>query len=346
MEERIIEDEGRIIKVKRNRAGGIEDVTEDALAPAAPAAPAGEAAEGERETPAPAAPDGEAGNGEAETPAPAAEPAEDGEEVEIAFDYPDEEYDEDMVGLTPSQLKRAQEERERARKEAEAEAEKLAAEGKKALLSGDYAAAEGFFSQALAYNEEHLGALEGVWESRTQGFEDIAPFFVPENAEKFAGMPEEVRSAILERVGERLKEERAALLEEMRPLKAAVGEAREARRGALSDNKRYYLVRTAIFGGAFVLFLVLTGVFSAFLLRTPDSWPVICMGVSGVLALIAFICLVLFLRGLVFAMRLAADNEKNEGTEDGRRLDVLEEELYCLTEVLGEDTAPAIDGGS
>ena len=319
MEERIIEDEGRTIKVKRNALGGIEDATDGAL-------PEGGTAEG--------ASSPEAGPGGTE------------EDVEFAVDFPEEEYDEDMVGLTPSQLKRAQEERERARREAEEAEEardKLIAEGKKALSSLDYAAAEKFFSQALAYDEESAEALLGVWESRTQGFTDDSPFFIEENAEKFAGMPEEVRAPILERVGSRLQDARQGILEEMRPLKAAVEEAREARRGALDANKRYYLVRTAAFGIAAVLFLALMGVFSAFLLRTSGSWPAVCMAVFGGLALLCLIFLVVFLRGLVFALRLSHDNEKNEGTEDGRRLALLEREEHCLKLVLEGEEEPAFD---
>ena len=316
MEERIIEDEGRTIKVKRNALGGIEDATDGAL-------PEGGAAEGA------SSPD--AGPGGTE------------EDVEFAVDFPEEEYDEDMVGLTPSQLKRAQEERERARREAEEARDKLISEGKKALSSLDYAAAEKFFSQALAYDGESAEALLGVWESRTQGFTDDSPFFIEENAEKFAGMPEEVRSPILERVGSRLQDARQGILEEMRPLKAAVEEAREARRGALDANKRYYLVRTAAFGIAAVLFLALMGVFSAFLLRTSGSWPAVCMAVFGGLALLCLIFLVVFLRGLVFALRLSHDNEKNEGTEDGRRLALLEREEHCLRLVLEGEEEPAFD---
>lgn len=316
MEERIIEDEGRTIKVKRNALGGIEDATDGAL-------PEGGAAEG--------------------ASSPDAGPGGTQEDVEFAVDFPEEEYDEDMVGLTPSQLKRAQEERERARREAEEARDKLIAEGKKALSSLDYAAAEKFYSQALTYDEESAEALLGVWESRTQGFTDDSPFFIEENAEKFAGMPEEVRSSILERVESRLQDARQGILEEMRPLKAAVEEAREARRGALDANKRYYLVRTAAFGIAAVLFLALMGVFSAFLLRTSGSWPAVCMAVFGGLALLCLIFLVVFLRGLVFALRLSHDNEKNEGTEDGRRLALLEREEHCLRLVLEGEEEPAFD---
>ena len=316
MEERIIEDEGRTIKVKRNALGGIEDATDGAL-------PEGGTAEG--------------------ASSPDAGPGGTQEDVEFAVDFPEEEYDEDMVGLTPSQLKRAQEERERARREAEEARDKLIAEGKKALSSLDYAAAEKFYSQALTYDGESAEALLGVWESRTQGFTDDSPFFIEENAEKFAGMPEEVRSSILERVGSRLQDARQGILEEMRPLKAAVEEAREARRGALDANKRYYLVRTAAFGIAAVLFLALMGVFSAFLLRTSGSWPAVCMAVFGGLALLCLIFLVVFLRGLVFALRLSHDNEKNEGTEDGRRLALLEREEHCLRLVLEGEEEPAFD---
>ena len=101
MEERIIEDEGRTIKVKRNALGGIEDATDGAA-------------------------DGETSEG-------ASSPESREDDVEFAVEFPEEEYDEDMVGLTPSQLKKLQEERERARREAEEARDKLIAEGKKAL---------------------------------------------------------------------------------------------------------------------------------------------------------------------------------------------------------------------
>ena len=166
MEERIIEDEGRTIKVKRNALGGIEDAT-DGTAPSA------------------------------EVPEERADAADD---VEIDVDFPEEEYDESLVGLTPSQLERARAERERARQEAERERDKLTAEGEKALAARDYDAAERFFSQALMYDGESVPAQKGVWESRTQGFTDDAPFFIPENAEKLAEAPEEVRSYVLGRV--------------------------------------------------------------------------------------------------------------------------------------------------
>ena len=148
MEERIIADEGRTIKVKRNALGGIEDAT-DGTAPSADA------------------------------PEERADAADD---VEIDVDFPEEEYDESLVGLTPSQLERARAERERARQEAERERDKLTAEGEKALAARDYDAAERFFSQALMYDGESVPAQKGVWESRTQGFTDDAPFFIPENA--------------------------------------------------------------------------------------------------------------------------------------------------------------------
>ena len=309
MEERIIEDEGRTIKVKRNAVGGIEDAV-DAAAPAGGAAISGDAQDSNL--------------------------AED-DEVEFAFDFPEEEYDEDMVGLTPSQLKKREEERPRAHEHTSRGPDKLIAEGKRALKAGDYAAAEGLFSQALVYDEQSAEAQKGAWESRTRGFTDDSPFFVLENAERLAGAPEEVRRYVLSKAGDRLEEARAGLLEEIRPLKAAVLEAREARRGALKDNKKYYAVRTAVFGAAAALFLVLLGIFSAFILRTPENWPVICMAVMGGMALLSLIFFIVYLRGLVFAVRLLSDNEKDEATEDGRRLQGLSEQLACLTLVLGED---------
>lgn len=201
MEERIIEDEGRTIKIKRNALGGIEDATDGAL------------------------PDGETPEG---AHSPEAGVRERGRRRGICRRLPRRRVRRRHGRAHPFAAEKGAG-RARARPPRGGRGAGQAHCGrKKALSSLDYAAAEKSFSQALTYDEECVEALLGVWESRTQGFTDDSPFFIEENAEKFARMPKEVRSFILERVGSRLQDARQGILEEMRPLKAAVEEAREA----------------------------------------------------------------------------------------------------------------------
>ena len=72
------------------------------------------------------------------------------EEAEYSVEF-DGEYDEDLVGLTPTQLKEELERRERLREEAHAEAVKYLAAGEEAFEKGDFARAERDFRDALSY---------------------------------------------------------------------------------------------------------------------------------------------------------------------------------------------------
>ena len=110
----------------------------------------------------------------------------DGTEEEYVFDVPEEEYDEALVGLTPSQLERALEERKKAEEEARAEFAKLIASGEEALAAGDYVEAETFYAQADRYVFEDERVPVGLWTARTRNFTLKEPFYVLEQAEAFA----------------------------------------------------------------------------------------------------------------------------------------------------------------
>ena len=223
-------------------------------------------------------------------------------EEELVLELPEEEYDEDLVGLTPSQLKEELERRERALREAREESEKLTLAGAEKLGEGAFEEAESFFAQALTYD--------------------------PENAE------EEVRAFVKERAGARLEGEREAFRAEERPLREKVEESMEFRRGYFRDNRNYFLVRFGIFFGLFALCLVGAGISASFIYSTRGITPIVLIACFGGAALVMLAVAIVFARKLVVANRLCRENEKLSSTEDGARLAYLQDRLHCLDLVL------------
>lgn len=296
MEERIIDDP-RKIKVKRNVAGGVEDAT-DALAD-----------EAERSV---------------------------GEE-EIALELPEtDEYDEDLVGLTPSQLKAALEQRERAAQEAREERDKLLREGRKEREAGNFAGAEPYFVQATVYDPDCLEAKEGIWCCRTREFKDLAPLYELANAKEIADSGDGLKAFVRERAGERLRADREEYEREVAPLRETFAGAQNERREAFRKNRDYYLVRFGICFGVFLLFVLAAGVSAYFIVRTMSVLPIALVGTFGGLALIALIAALVYAHKLYVAQRLCSDNEKLSTTGEGARLSELEGRLLCLKLLLDD----------
>ncbi len=299
MEERIIEkEEGRKIKVTRTAAGGIDDAVEEGTA---------------------------AGTAETE---------------EVVLDLPEgaeDEYDEDLVGLTPSQLQRALEERKRAEEEARAECEKLLAEAKQAMSAKKYEQAETLYRQALVYDADCREAKEGVWLSATRNFEDLSVFYRKETAEALSDADAEEKAFIRAHAGERLQKERDEIAAEEEPLFLTFSEARKKRRDVFGQNRRYYLLRFAIFLGITLLFAIAAGVSSYFIVRTQSIAPVVLTIVFGALCVLALAVMIVFSRKLYEACRYCSANEKLSSTEEGKRLAFLQERLQCLDSVLKDE---------
>ncbi len=295
MEERIIDTEdSRKIKIKRTAEGGIADA-EDALAEES-----GEAVE-----------------------------------EETVFDLPEtDEYDEDLVGLTPSQLEAELKRRERAAEEARREHDGLVALAEEAYAAKDYAKAESLYAQALVYVPDSAAAQRGLWTARTSDFTDTEPFYDEDNALALAQSDEETRAFVLGRAGNKLNAEREALLAEIEPLRPVVTEAQEKRRAAFAANRKYYLVRFGGLLGAFVLALIGIFVSASYIVRTTTIVPVVLTAVFGGVALLFLALTIVCSRKLLVAHRLCAENEKLSSTEEGARLEELLDRLSCLDEAL------------
>lgn len=259
-------------------------------------------------------------------------PEEEADDYTLEFDG--EEYDEALVGLTPSQLKEELERRERLRAEAHAACEQHIAAGDEKFAAGDYPAAAEEFRAALGY-EYAEAAEEKLFAAVTENYTNAQPLWERTNAEEFAAAGEACRSRVLDVFGETLRAERERTDAQAQPLRERVSAAQEERRAPFAANRRYYLARFLASLAALVVFAVGIAVSSGFLLRTQSNVPTILTIVFGVLTFAAFVFLVFFSRKLLVAVRLCRDNEKLSSTEEGAELEAMEEKIACIDLALG-----------
>lgn len=256
-------------------------------------------------------------------------------EEEVFVEIPeDEEYDEDLVGLTPTELKREQERRKKAEEEARAECEKLVKQGEEELARGEFKRAESFFSQADCYAFADERITKGLWTARTKDFTDTSPFYNLEFAEDFSASDDASKRFVREKAESRLAAEREEFLKEEKEIAPAVLEKQEERRQAFAQNKKYYKVRFLGFLAGLILFGIAVSVSAYYIVRTLSSAPVILTGIFGGLALVAFVGMLVYFLKTLGADKLCKINEKLSSTEDGKRLEELREKLECLRLVL------------
>ena len=254
------------------------------------------------------------------------------EEPEYTVEF-DGEYDEDLVGLTPTQLKEELERRERLREEAHAEAVKYAASGEAAFAAGKFKEAARDFRDALGY-EDTPETEERLYAAVTENYIDAEGLLQADNAHSFAAADEGVRARVLDVFGAQLRAERAAAEEQAAPLRESVSSAQEERRAPFAANRKYYLVRFLAVLAALIVCAVGILVSASFLLRTQSPVPTILTIVFGVLTFVMFVLTVIYARKLLVAVRLCRDNERLSSTEEGSRLEALETRLAALALVL------------
>lgn len=301
MEERIIDDEdARLVKIKRTKNG--DDVVEDA-----------------RE---------QAENDVAEESAP---------DDDFTVEFPDDgEYDEDLVGLTPAQLKEELERRERMKREAQERRDECVSAGKECFEGGDLDGAAENFALALTFVDGDEEAELWLWKTRTEQYPELNAYFKREFAEEFAFAPDAVREQILKRDGEKLKAERARLDAEIEPLKQTVLQKQTERREPLLAHKNYYRLRLCVLLALVACFGIACAVSGFYTVRTTSIAPIVMCAVFGGCAAVCLIVAVFFMRFTLVAARLFAANENLASTEDGRALLDLQERRECLTLVLGD----------
>ena len=255
--------------------------------------------------------------------------------VELPEEY-DENVDEDLVGLTPSQLKAELARRERAAEEARAERDRLLGEGEQLLGENKYAEAESFFVQARVFDPESDRAREGLWASRTHGFTEIEPLLKLEIGDELEDA-EADRRLLCEKMGALLRQTHEGYSAEERAIAPEVEGKQAERREAFRANRKYYLVRFCIVFAVMALMIVGCAVSASYIVRTQTIIPIVLAASFGGCALIVFFVLMIFARKLFVANRLCARNERLSATEAGERLVYLRTKLYVLNIILKED---------
>ena len=264
------------------------------------------------------------------------EDIDEGEEVLLELPESDgEEYDENLVGLTPAQLKEELERRERVKKEAQEACVALIAEGEALLKDGAYEKAAELFSQAVYYDPENEQAVQLMWIARTHDFENLEAVYEADYAEGIAGS-ELQRTFILSRAGEALKKARAEYIRAEKELAPVVESKQAERREAFGQNRRYYKKRLTLFAGLCLAFLIALFVSADNILRTQSVLPIVFTGIFGALAFAALVVAIVCLRKLYVATQLCDANERLSATEDGARLEDLRGRLYALECILGK----------
>lgn len=264
-----------------------------------------------------------------------AEGEEDPVEEEVLVTLPeDEEYDEDLVGLTPSELLRELARRQKAEEEAKAECEKLLAAAEEELAGGAYEKAESLFAQAACYAFEEERATIGLWTARTKNFKTTKPFYNEEYAEEFSAADDASKKLVREKMEKLLLKEREEIEKEEKELAPEVLAKQEERQQAFAANRKYYALRLLVFLVFLGMFVIATVASSSFIVRTLSSIPVILTGVFGGLALISFVVTLVFFLKFTGANKLCKRNEKLSSTEGGARLEELRNKLECLKLVL------------
>ena len=256
-------------------------------------------------------------------------------EEEIYVDLPEEEYDEDLVGLTPTQLKEELERREKLKRDAQEESERLKTSADEKLAEGKFADAELLYAQALVCDGENGAAVEGLWTARTENFTDAEAVFQKNAAEEIADN-ETARAIVVEKLGGTLQAMRASYAEEEAKIAPDFEKKQGERREAFAANRRYYFVRFTVFLFIAVLFCIGIGVSAYFIPRTRGDVPVIFVGVFAGLNLVALAVAVVYARKLFVASRLYAENEKFSSTETGTRVAFLRERLHAIDLILDE----------
>ena len=287
MEERIIDDEyGRGVRLKKTKDGYV-DVTD---------------AEVETE------------NTEAE-----------GEEAVFEFPtFDTDEYDEDLVGLTPEEAAARLKQKEEEAAQRKADYERCCKEGDELLETGSFRAAELKFEKALALDEEASEASVGYWRAKTSNFTD-PDVLISEYAK--AGV-ESLEHDLGEKATENLKKEYKGvfekrvkeLSEEEAPLSQSVQEKQAARRVVLKDRVKR---STIAFFAALIptaAMLVLTIVFGLSNFTTRENTFVLPTVLCGAGFLIFCIAFIVFANKWINNLRMRAANERLSSTSDGARL--------------------------
>ncbi len=286
MEERIIDDEyGRGIRLKKT-ADGYVDVTDELVAETADEEPV--------------------------------------DEVSFAFPMMDGEDDEDLVSLSPEEALALRKKKEEAAAKRKADYAQACADGEDLLASGNFAAAEKKFEQALQLDEVATLASIGYWRAKTDDFANpdalISEYAKAnlENMEYDLGV--EATDTIRRDYKGVFEARLAQLKEEEKPLLADIEEKKLRRRTVLSKRLRTnIIVFTALFVPTLTA-LILTAVFGFKIPTTREDTFVLPTIILGSASFVMLIVTLFSLKKLLNAVRMYSKNERLSASDEGKRV--------------------------
>ncbi len=252
------------------------------------------------------------------------------------FEVEGEEYDDDLVGLTPGKLEEELERRRLVEARARAEREKMLSDAKAKFDAQDYEGAAAAYQRLAEQGDAE--AETWAWRARTHDYADLECFTRRRQARQFARAGAEARQEVLSHLQEKIDAEISACEQEAAPLREKVYAGMEARRDAFKVNRNYYLLRFGICFAVFAALLIACAVSASFIVRTRGMTVPILTAVFGGLALVVLPVVLFFSRKLYVAQRLVGDNEKLSSTDDGARLAALEERISLFKTVLEGET--------
>lgn len=253
------------------------------------------------------------------------------EEYEVTLPEVDE-TNEDLIGLSVEEYEKKRREEEHLREECG----KMIAEGERLLKKKDFPEAEKFFRQANTLCPDDERAKEGTLQCVTKNFENLDPLLEYDNA-AIAENSTRVKKFVKAEAGERLEKMKERFEAEAAPLREKFLKAQAARRESFRANRKYYLIRSAVFSVLLVALIAACIASAVFIPRSKEATPVILTIAFAALSVILLLLWLVSVRKLFVAHRLCRENERMSSTEEGARLEELENALTCLSLILGED---------
>lgn len=244
---------------------------------------------------------------------------------EVEFEFPDfEEDDEDLVGLSPEEAERVRKEKAEAAERQRAEYETACEEGEALLASGDYAAAEQKYEQALQLDGIATAASVGYWRAKTSDFSE-PDVLIDEYIESGVDGMEydlgyEAVQIIKREYHGRFEQRIEELTAEEKPLAKEVRATQARRREYLGKRRTNSIIAFLLTSLPFIAALIATLVIGLKNFSTPDNrymLPTIILG--GVSALL-FAVFGVFINRLINACRIYNANENLLSTDEGTRL--------------------------
>lgn len=266
----------------------------------------------------------------------------DEEEVELSLEIPEEEDDEDLVGLSPEEAAALKKQKAEAAERRKKEYDQAIIDGNALLDAGEYEAAEKKFEEALQLDEVATEASVGYWRAKTENFQKpdvLIEEYLEAGIESLEyDLGYEAADIIKREYREVFERRYKELEEEELPLAEEVEGKQAARREILSERRKKSGIKFVASAIPTVAFIVLAIVFGFKNLTVRDNRFIPATIAFAALSVVTFFIFLAFSNKFINACRIYGKNEKVSSTEEGERLLEIREykDLYGALLVIEE----------